>query len=307
MHTSPPNSRRRAGFAARRTKKGAIAGFYGKASDTVVEVPDCQLLHPDLIDALPVARALAQLGASRKNGISVAATLTRYGLDVLVTDGKALDGPLRIDLAQLAQTYDLARLAWDGEVIVTRHSPEQSFGIAQVQPPPGAFLQATMDGQDALTNRVLEITDGARRVVDLFSGCGTFSFPLAERSEVHAVESDEDMIAALDDGWRKAHGLKALTHEVRDLFRRPLMPDELALFDAAVLDPPRAGAQAQTEELCQSRIPKIAYVSCNPTSFARDAAVLLQHGYEMGPVQVVDQFRWSTHIELVAEFSITTG
>lgn len=307
IHTSPPQSRRRATFAARRTKKGAMAGFHAKGSDVVVEIPDCHLLHPDLMTALPVAQALAIIGASRKNGISVAATLSQNGLDIAVSGGKLLDGPLRIELAHLSERHDLARLAWEDEVIATRHAPEQVFGPARVQPPPGSFLQATAAGQAALLAEVARITEGAKKIVDLFAGCGTFSLPLAAMAEVHAVEGDGAMIGALDAAWRKTSGLKPLTHEVRDLFRQPLLPDELVRFDAAVIDPPRAGAQAQVAELCQTGIPRIAYVSCNPTSFARDAAALIAAGYRLGPVRVVDQFRWSTHVELVAEFSITSG
>ncbi len=307
IHTSPPQSRRRATFAARRTKKGAMAGFHAKGSDVVVEIPDCHLLHPDLMAALPVAQALALIGASRKNGISVAATLSQNGLDIAVSGGKPLDGPLRIELAHLSERHDLARLAWEDEVIATRRAPEQVFGPARVQPPSGSFLQATAAGQAALLAEVARITEGAKKIVDLFAGCGTFSLPLAATAEVHAVEGDDAMIGALDAAWRKTSGLKPLTHEVRDLFRQPLLPDELARFDAAVIDPPRAGAQAQVAEICQTGIPRIAYVSCNPTSFARDAAALIAAGYRLGPVRVVDQFRWSTHVELVAEFSITSG
>lgn len=307
IHTSPPQSRRRATFAARRTKKGAMAGFHAKGSDVVVEIPDCHLLHPDLMAALPVAQALAVIGASRKNGISVAATLSQNGLDIAVSGGKPLDGPLRIELAHLSERHDLARLAWEDEVIATRRAPEQVFGPARVQPPSGSFLQATAAGQAALLAEVARITEGAKRITDLFAGCGTFSLPLAATAEVHAVEGDGAMIGALDAAWRKTPGLKPLTHEVRDLFRQPLLPDELARFDAAVIDPPRAGAQAQVAELCQTGIPRIAYVSCNPTSFARDAAALISAGYRLGPVRVVDQFRWSTHVELAAEFSITSG
>lgn len=307
ISTSPPSSRRRAVFAARRSKKGAMAGFHAKASDVVVEIPDCKLLRPELVAGLPAVEALALAGASRKNGISVTAIQSLNGLDLAVTGGKPLDGPLRIDLAALANRFKLARLSWDDEVVVTCHAPEQAFGSARVQPPPGSFLQATAEGEAALLSEVAQITKGARRVVDLFAGCGTFALPLAADAEVHAVEGEGAMIAALDAGWRSTSGLRPVTHEVRDLFRRPLMAEELASFDAAVIDPPRAGAQAQTAELCQAGIPKIAYVSCNPTSFARDAKELVQAGYQMGRVRVVDQFRWSTHVELVADFSFKTG
>ncbi len=306
-HSSPARSRRRAGFAARRTKKGALAGFHARGSDVIVEIPDCLLLDPDLKAAIPAAEALAITGASRKAAITVAATVTMNGLDLAVSGGKPLDGPLRIELAALAERFGLARLAWDDEIIVTRQRPEQIFGATRVQPPPGSFLQATAEGQEALLSDVRRIVAGARQVADLFAGCGTFSLPLAETAELHAVEGDGEMLDALDAAWRQAAGLKRLSHEARDLFRRPLMADELARFEAVVLDPPRAGAQAQVAELCQARVPRIAYVSCNPTSFARDAQMLIANGYDLGPVRVVDQFRWSTHIELVAGFSVKTG
>jgi 23S rRNA (uracil1939-C5)-methyltransferase len=301
---SPPCSRRRATFAARRTKKGAMAGFHAKGSDMIVEIPDCKLLHPDLLAARPVAEALAITGSSRKNGLDVAVSLSDNGLDVVVRGGKPLDGPLRMALAQLTEAHNLARLTWEDEVIATRLPPEQDFDGVTVVPPPGAFLQATKDGENALRHEVLRITQGAKRIVDLFAGCGTFALPLAKQAEVHAVEGDTEMTKALDAGWRHAqgHGLKAVTHEARDLFRRPLMPDELASYNAVVIDPPRAGAEAQIYELAQSDISVIAHVSCNPGSFARDARHLLDAGFTMGPIKVVDQFRWSSHVELVAGF-----
>ena len=140
-------------------------------------------------------------------------------------------------------------------------------------------------------------------MVDLFSGCGTFSLPIAEKSEVHAVELDKEMLSALDKGWRRALGLKRVSLESRDLFRRPLLLDELDRFDAAVIDPPRAGAEKQVANLCKSNIQTIAYVSCNPVTFARDAALLIENGYDLQFVETVDQFRWSYHIELVGGFS----
>nr|WP_170539698.1 class I SAM-dependent RNA methyltransferase [Ruegeria arenilitoris] len=302
--TSPPQSRRRATIAVRRTKKGALAGFHGRASDVITEIPDCQLLDPALTAAIPVAKALAELGGSRKGVLSVTLTLSEAGLDVSVQGGKPLDGPLELALAQATEQHGLARLAWDGEVIAMRNPPAQRFGPAAVVPPPGAFLQATKDGEQALTQAVFEIVGPAKRVVDLFAGCGTFSLPLAQRAEVHAVEGAADMTRALDQGWRKSTGLKQVTTEARDLFRRPLMPDELRRFDAVVLDPPRAGAEAQVAELAQARRPVIAYVSCNPVTFARDAKILVQAGYALEWVQVVDQFRWSSHSELVGSFKL---
>ncbi|RKT32274.1 23S rRNA m(5)U-1939 methyltransferase [Roseovarius halotolerans] len=299
---SPPRSRRRATFSARRTKKGAMAGFHMRGSDVIVEIPECQLLHPDLMRALPVAEMLACAGASRKHSLSVAATTSLNGLDISISGGKPLDGPLRLELAALAGQQDLARLSWEDEVIATRLPPEQRFDGVAVVPPAGAFLQATQEGEDALRQDVVAIVGTATKVADLFSGCGTFALPLARHAAVHAVEGEKAMIEALDRGWRKSEGLKAVTHEARDLFRRPLLPDELARFDAVVIDPPRAGAQAQVAELCAASVPTIAYVSCNPASFARDARTLVESGYQLDAVRVVDQFRWSAHVELVAAF-----
>ncbi|NOC84654.1 class I SAM-dependent RNA methyltransferase [Ruegeria sp. HKCCD6428] len=307
IHTSPEQSRRRATIAVRRTKKGTLAGFHGRASDTITEIPDCRLLDPALIAAIPVAEALANLGASRKGVLAVTLTLSEAGLDVAVTGGKPLDGPLELALAQATEKHGLARLSWDDEVIAMRHAPVQRFGAAGVTPPPGAFLQATKDGEKALLKAVSEATRGAKRIVDLFAGSGTFSLPLAESAEVHAVEGEAAMIEALDQGWRRAQGLKRVTTEARDLFRRPLMPDELKTFDAIVLDPPRAGAEAQVDEIAQAQRPVIAYVSCNPVTFARDAKTLVNAGYTLEWVQVVDQFRWSTHTELAARFVLNAA
>ncbi|WP_406647341.1 class I SAM-dependent RNA methyltransferase [Aliisedimentitalea scapharcae] len=308
IHTSPPHSRRRATLAARRTKKGALVGFHGRATDVITEISDCQLLEPVLMGAIPVAEDLAIFGASRKTPLAVTVTQSDIGLDVLVQHGKPLDSELRQQLAMLVDKYSLARLAWDDELIGMERPPTQPFGDARVCPPPGAFLQATRDGEAALLHAVEEVTQGARRIVDLFAGCGTFSLPLARTAQVHAVEGDANMIRALDAGWRMAQGLKQVTSETRDLFRRPVLPDELnpfgAPFEAAVIDPPRAGAEAQIAELAKAQTARIAYVSCNPVTFARDAKALVSAGYTLNWVQTVDQFRWSAHTELAASFSL---
>ena len=304
--TSPAASRRRAAFSARRTKKSATVGFHARGSDVIIDIPDCQLVHPDLRAARPALAALTTLGASRKAELNITVTRFDQGLDVAISGGKPLDGPLRAALAQHMAEHRYARLSWNGEVIAMQTPPLQRFGNAAVTPPPGSFLQATDAGEAALVRSVQNVIGSARKVVDLFSGCGTFSLPLSRRAEVHAVEGEAEMTAALDAGWRRAEGLKKLTHEARDLFRRPLLVDELNRFDAAVIDPPRAGAEAQVAELAKSALKTIAYVSCNPISFARDAAHLSANGYRLEFVQTVDQFRWSTHIELIAGFTRNT-
>ncbi|HHS89106.1 MAG TPA: class I SAM-dependent RNA methyltransferase [Rhodobacteraceae bacterium] len=299
LAVSPPGTRRRATLSGRRTKKGAIVGFHGRASDTIVEIPDCKLLVPELMDVIPALREIILTGASRKAALSLAVTSSAAGVDVAASGGKPLDAALRETLAAQAARFGLARLTWNGETVACLHPPVQQMGGAQVVPPPGAFLQATETGQTALVSEVLRITDGARRLADLFSGCGTFSLPLASTSEVHAVEGDAALLLALNHGWRHATGLKEVTTEERDLFRRPLLADELRRFDAAVINPPRAGAEAQVAEIAASGLQRIAFVSCNPQTFARDVRTLVAAGFELGPVQVVDQFRWSPHVELV--------
>jgi 23S rRNA (uracil1939-C5)-methyltransferase len=301
--TSPPQSRRRATLAGRKTKGGALLGFHQRGSDTIIPVPNCQLLHPDLIAAFPALEALTRLGGSRTTELDLTVTRSLSGPDVVVKGGKELDATLRLELARVAEAHGLARLTWGDETVALRAMPMQRMGRALVALPPGAFLQATEQGEAALLAGVRAAVGDARRVADLFAGCGTFALPLAETAEVLAVEGDAAMTSALEKGWRQAQGLKKLTVQTRDLFRRPLEPDEFKGIDAVVIDPPRAGAEAQTDRLAAAKMPVIAFVSCNPVTFARDARVLVDAGYRLDWVQVVDQFRWSSHVELIARFS----
>jgi 23S rRNA (uracil1939-C5)-methyltransferase len=301
IHVSPPRSRRRATLAGTRTKKGALVGFHARRSDTIVPISDCHILHPDLMTVLPALEQITRLGGSRSATLSFALTRSDTGIDCAVTGGKPLDEALRMALPQFIRQF--ARLTWDDDTVFTESPPVQQFGTVAVTPPPGAFLQATPDGEATLVAAMMEATTGAKHIVDLFSGSGTFTFPLAARAPVHAVEGDRAMIAALDHGMRNATGIKKVTTEVRDLFRRPLMGDDLAPFDAAIIDPPRAGAEAQVHELAAAGPAKIGFVSCNPVTFARDARTLTDAGYRLNWVQVVDQFRWSPHVELAASFT----
>ena len=301
--TSPIKSRRRAKLAGRRTKKGTLVGFHARASDTLVEVPDCQLLAPELIATLPALNALTALAASRKAEVAMTVSLSVDGPDVHIQTEKELTTDLRVDLAQWANQYGIARLVWVDEPVVTIHPPRQDFGGSLVVPPPGAFLQATKHGEKALQDAVNAIVGDADKVVDLFAGSGTFTLPLARKASVHAVEGVREMMDALDRGWRSTGGLHRVSVETRDLFRRPLLPDELNEFDAIVIDPPRAGADAQVAEIAESKVATVAMVSCNPVTFARDAKTLIDAGFTLGPVTVVDQFRWSHHTEVVAAFT----
>ncbi|MEO1680654.1 MAG: class I SAM-dependent RNA methyltransferase [Pseudomonadota bacterium] len=301
--TSPPRSRRRATFALRRTKAGALVGFHGRASDNVVDAPVCHLVEPTLVAARPALVDLVQIGGSRKATLSARVTAVIGGLDVAVTGGKPLDPSQQTEAAACATGAGILRLTWDGETVAQSERPLVDLDGIRVPLPPGAFLQATRHGEACLRAAIVEAVSGARHIVDLFSGIGTFALPLAKRATVHAVEGERDMTDALLAGRNSAQGLRPVTAEARDLFRRPLEPDELARFDAAVIDPPRAGAAAQAARLAASSVPLVAAVSCDPATFARDARTLIDAGFRLDWVQVVDQFRWSPHVELAARFT----
>lgn len=304
--TSAPRTRRRATFAATRTKKGVTLGYYARATHTIISAQECPLIVPEIEDRLEALAEVVATGLTRKGRASLSVTATETGLDVAVSGGKEdPDGPLRSDLARRATAADLARLTWDGDIISERRAPAITLSGLRVMPPPGAFLQATRQGEETLVALVLDAVGDARNVVDLFAGCGTFTAALAAKSFVLGVESETKSLAALDRAIREqgpALKLKPVELVTRDLFRRPLHMSELLKTDVVVFDPPRAGAAAQVEMLAQSSVPVIVGVSCNPATFARDARVLIDGGYRLTRVTPVDQFLWSPHIELVGTF-----
>ncbi|MGI9390064.1 MAG: class I SAM-dependent RNA methyltransferase [Boseongicola sp.] len=304
IHVSPPFSRRRATFTGKRTKKGAMVGLHAPESALICAIPDCRILRPALLNSVPTLEKLCRLGATRKGEMRFVVTETDTGLDVAATQGKPLDLTLRQTVADIAAAAGLGRVSWNDEPIVQRTAQFLTFGTAPVPVPPGAFLQATVEGETALLASVRDGVGEAKSVADLFAGCGTFSLPLAENAEVHAVEGRGDMLRALDAGWRHGTNLRSVTTEARDLFRQPMLADEVQRFDAIVIDPPRAGAEAQTMEIAKAQPPVVASVSCNPTTFARDAAILINADYVLDWIDLVDQFRWSTHIEVAAKFSL---
>jgi 23S rRNA (uracil1939-C5)-methyltransferase len=301
MRTSPAGTRRRATLHGKRTKKGALVGFHARAADTITPVPKCLLLDPALLAVIPTLETLTRMAASRAAEVAYHLTVADTGLDLAIENAKPLDAAIRQELPTYGAAF--ARVTWNGEPVLQAAAPGVRFGTARVVPPPGAFLQATPEGEAALVEAVLEALGSATRVIDLFSGCGTFTFPVAQRAAVHALEADQALLDALDHGVRHNQGLKPITTERRDLFRNPVLPEDLTKFDAAIIDPPRAGAEAQTAELALSTVPRIAFISCSPVTFAREAATLLNAGFTLNWVRVIDQFRWSPHIELVASFT----
>jgi len=300
--TVAPGTRRRARFTLQRTKKTALFGFNAAGEHRVVDMRTCAILTPALLAALPHLRAIALAGAPRKRVVTVQATETDTGLDVVAEEMKALDLPLRQELAVLAERADLARLTWNGETVATRRPPALRFGPATVAVPPGTFLQAAREAETLILDLLREATKGAKTVADLFCGCGTFSLPLAETARVTAIDSEAVAVRALEAAARKCPTLRPVTARVHDLFRNPLLPGDLAPFDAVILDPPRAGAKAQAEQIAASTVRTVAMVSCNPVTFARDARALIDGGYRLGEVVPIDQFRWSPHTEVVGIF-----
>lgn len=286
---------------------GVRLGFYERRSRRLVAVETCVILHPALSARLEALAALAAAAPAGWPRFALAVTLCDNGLDIDFAAKAPLGDPAPAEIERLASAMPAAsaiRLCANGAPLIARAAPVVSFAGVAVTPPPGGFLQASVAGQDALIALVAAAMKGARRIVDLFSGCGAFTAPLARAATLTAYDSDEAAIAALKAGAAaaRADGLKPVTAHRRDLFERPLTPDELAPFDGAVIDPPRAGAIHQARLLAASTVPRVAYVSCNPKTFARDAAILIDSGYRLKRVTPVDQFAYSPHIELVGEF-----
>lgn len=304
VYLSPPKSRRRASLRAVRKGRDIALGFNAENSHRIVDMHHCDVLAPALFGLIEPLRALLRQMIGPGQGAGITMTLTLSGVDVMISNIGASTYDEIERLTSFAAAHSLARLAVEGaggiEIIAEPQVPLVQLGGVAVRLPPGAFLQATLDGEAALTAAVLAGVGGAARVADLFCGLGTFALPLSASAKVYAADAARDPVAALSAAARSQG--RAITADHRDLFRRPLTADELAGFDAVVLDPPRAGAAAQVAALARSPVPRILSVSCNPATFARDAAMLTTGGYRIERIWPVGQFRWSTHLELAALF-----
>jgi len=302
---SPPHSRRRASFHADRIGRQVVLGFSEAGSHTLIDLADCTILQPALFALLqPLRRLLAGMMPPKRR-VEIQLSLIDQGIDLLIT-GIAAEGLEAAEaLSGFARTHAIARISIDnGLGPETRWEPEGAtvtLGGVPVGFPPASFLQATQQGEAALVAAVREAVGAPATVADLFTGLGTFALAMPATTKVYAAEASRDQHFALKAGAALAQ--RPVFAEHRDLYRRPLATAECDRFGAIILDPPRAGAREQATELAASRVPVIAYVSCNPSSFARDAKVICDGGYRLDWVQPVGQFRWSTHIELTARFS----
>jgi 23S rRNA (uracil1939-C5)-methyltransferase len=300
-----PGERRRADFVLRRQGRRVVAGFHERASAEIVDVGTCVVVRPALDALLEPLRA--SLASVLPDGGAADAMVneTASGLDLLIRPHRRLDLSLerREALVALAEGADLARLCWgdraSAEPVVVRRTPLVVFGEARIEPPPGAFLQATQRAEQAMRAMVGAWTGDAPKLVDLFAGLGALS--LGRTGKLTLFESDRQAVAAVAAAARRLGG--KVTAERRDLFRNPLTAAELDAFDAVLLDPPRAGAAAQSAELARAKVPRVVYGSCDPGSFARDARTLQDGGYRLEKLLPVDQFLWSPHIELIALFA----
>ena len=303
-----PGSRRRLTLHARSgSKTAARLGYKARKSWNLVPVEVCPIAEPRLQAAFPALRRLAApLFEHAKSAPSLHLTLTETGIDVDITGVERKSGGLsadaRVRIAEAAAEAGFARVTLDGEAAYLARMPHVRFGAATVAMPPGSFLQAVAAAETAMADFALAQAQGAHRIADLYCGLGAFTFRLAQAAPVHAVDTAREAVAALLAAQAGAPGLKGVTAESRDLARRPLQAEEMKRIDLVVFDPPRAGAAEQAAQIARSKVARVVAVSCNPATFARDAATLIAAGFRLTKLLPVDQFLWSPHIELAAAF-----
>ena len=295
--------RRRAVLHARRGPDDLLeVGFAAPRAHHIIAIDSCPVLSSGLDGAIPAAWAIAEALKPTNKPLDIQVTATDSGIDMDVRGSGPLTSQRTSTLARLVDKHRLARLTRHGELVAQSAVPLLKVGLAHVALPPGAFLQATAEGEAALARLVVGHAGSAKRVADLFAGIGTFALRLAESARVSAADNEAPAIKALERAAATTSGLKPMETQTRDLYRRPFMANELKSFDAVVFDPPRQGAEAQARELAKSNVATVVAVSCDATTFARDARILVDGGYKLASVTPVDQFRYSFHVELVAKF-----
>lgn len=292
--------RRRVTLHVRIKDGNAQAGFMRAKSHDLIDLDACPLLVPELAPASDLARQIGHILRGLGKPLDVQVTAAQQGLDVDIRGAGALPEGLVLKLIAFAGQHRLARLTRHGERLMEAAPPsiQMGEGISAFLPP-GSFLQATAEAEETLSRLALEALKGSKSVADLFCGLGPFALRQARHMKVMAYDADKGAIEALQRSIRANPGGKPLAAEARDLFRRPLFAPDLKPFDAVVLDPPRQGAEAQCREIAKSKLARVVYISCDPESFARDAAMLVKAGFVLKRVTPVDQFRFSSHVELV--------
>jgi 23S rRNA (uracil1939-C5)-methyltransferase len=303
-HVSPPRSRRRVVMKALRSDDGVVLGFNRKAQHVLVNIADCVVADARITALMPPLRTLLAKILKPKQAAAVHITASDNGLDVMLADLSASGLKVQQALTDFAHSHDIARLSLRGpmgvDVIAQLRAPMLRLADVEVALPVDSFTQATPQAEAAMIAAVRHAVGNAKNVADLFCGIGTFALPLAQTTRVHGVEASLAPLKALEHAARAAQ--RQVHTEHRDLFRRPLMASELNNYQAVVFDPPRAGAEAQVQQLAKSKVKHVVAVSCNPNTFARDAAIVCAGGYRLERLWPIGQFLWSTHVELVAQF-----
>lgn len=295
--------RRRAVLTCRRTEDGLTLGFHTAQSHDVIGILECPVLEPRIVAALPALQKLIEPLISKRGEARVTVTATEAGLDVAIDEtARTLTPDLLARLARDATTAGFARVSIGNDPLFEALQPFLTFGTAEVIIPPGVFIQAVAEAERTMVDLVVASLGKVKSVADLFAGVGAFTFPIAAKAKVLAVDSDKRAVAALKRAVNTATGVKPIAPLVRDLFREPLSPLELNEHDAIVFDPPRAGAEAQVRAIARARVKTVVAVSCNPATLARDARILIDGGYTMSTVTPVDQFVYTPHIEVVTVF-----
>lgn len=307
LHVAPkpvvavgPHTRRRAVLASRRETGRVVLGFHGARSHQIIPIDECPVLVPDIERALDRLSVLLEPVVSQPRELRATVTAASNGLDVALTSGGKVAAAAVSALTSEATKSGVIRVTLDGAPVFLSAHPTMALGSAKLVLPPGAFIQASADAEAALVAVITDATAKSKRVADLFCGIGTFTFHLARRARVLAIDSDAASIAALQTAARATAGLKPIEARRRDLFGDPLSPRELDAFDTVVFDPPRAGAATQAAALARSKVRTVAAVSCNPATLARDVRLLVDGGYKLESVTPVDQFVFSAHVEAIA-------
>jgi 23S rRNA (uracil1939-C5)-methyltransferase len=295
-------SRRRATFSAITTAAGTIFGFLGRQSHEIIDIAECPILVAKITSQFEALRALARLSVPASEQIKLSVLACENGLDIALEATTVLSERRRKAIIDWAVSGHKVRVSYDSEIIIQTIVPQLSIAGATLTPPPGSFVQAVGEAEKQMADLVCGHLKKSKRVVDLFSGVGTFALHLLPKSIVHAVEYEKAALTSLENSQKSLTGTKVLTVESRDLDRRPLQARELETYNGAIFDPPRAGAEAQVRELAKSKITKIAAVSCNPATLVRDTKILIDAGYKLIKVTPIDQFLFSSHVEVVALF-----
>ncbi|MGI9352596.1 MAG: class I SAM-dependent RNA methyltransferase [Rhizobiaceae bacterium] len=300
MITFENHSRRRCVFNVRNTNNGVLLGYTERASNTIIPIETCPVLVPEIVESLEDIRRLASSLPQTRKPFRLSVLVTKNGLDIDIEGAVSLKSEQKAVLIRKALSTGFARISSDHEILVEKRKPILQMGQCELVPPPGVFIQALEAAEREMTGLVCEHFSNCKTMADLYSGIGTFALRLAENSTVWAVEENKTALQALDRAWRETGGkLKQIKTEARNLDRRPVGFQEMKKIDGLVFDPPRSGAEAQARQIAKSKVGKVAAVSCNPQTLARDLAILTAGGYFITRIVPLDQFRYTPHVEVV--------